>query len=120
MKFKFRAECKHDVKLIKKALKEYILHWKESDVYLDVKPVPHKIPDVDVEFETVENGPSLDEIRVIMNSIQDCHIPTQSINYLESYTGDRYYRDTPQSTMPSIIERLEKEAKDSSITFNRK
>lgn len=89
MKFKFRAECKYDVDLIKKALQESILHWKEFDVYLDAKPVPLKVPDLDVEFETVENGPSLDAIREIMNNIIDCHVPRQTVELKENYTGIR-------------------------------
>lgn len=92
MKFKFRAECKHDVDLIKKALQESILHWEEFDVYLDVKPTPFKVPDLDVEFETIENGPSLDEIRKSMSNIIDCHIPTETVQLKENYTGVRNYR----------------------------
>ena len=96
MKFKFRAECKHDVDLIKKALQESILHWEEFDVYLEAnsgaKSVPFKVPDLDVEFETIENGPSLDEIRKSMSNIIDCHIPTQTVQLKENYTGVRNYR----------------------------
>ena len=91
MKFKFRAECQRDAALIEKALKGSLLEWKEFDVYLDSKPVLCKVPDVDVEFETSENGPTLDEIIQIMGGIQDCHIATQSVNYLEDYTGERYH-----------------------------
>lgn len=111
MKFKFRAELPTDAERIKKALGESILSWKEFDVYIATKPVPYKVPDIEVEFETVENGLTLDEIRLVMENIPDCHIASQTINYLDVYTGVRNYQDKPKFTFPVIIDRLEKEAK---------
>jgi hypothetical protein len=89
MKYKFRAEMPIDAELIKKALKNSIVDWKEFDVFLDLPEGPYKVPDIEVIVEIIESGPTLDEIREIMNNITDCHIATQTLNYLDEYTGER-------------------------------
>jgi hypothetical protein len=89
MKFRFRAEYVVDAIKIKAVLQGSLLVWKETAVFLDTKPVPYKIPDLEVEFETDETGPSLDQIREIMSNIQDCHIARQTVNLAEKYTGER-------------------------------
>jgi hypothetical protein len=40
-------------------------------------------------FVLESDGPSLNEIRWLVNSLQDCHVAAETLEPLDSYTGER-------------------------------
>ena len=98
-KYGLRTECRFDCMLIIAMLRTWLLSWKESsgyqhdDGYVDVNGViwssQNWASDTDVQFIIMSDGPSLNEIRWLLNELVDCHVAAESVDFLEIYTGER-------------------------------
>ncbi len=81
-KYKFRAECFHDVQ-------EFI-----PLVFAQGKPFAFKIypdtlfPDAEVEIEA---DISLEDMRSLMRQVFDSHVMVQTVMPIDQYTGERNY-----------------------------
>lgn len=82
MKHKFRAECQYDVELIRIELRQLTSDWKTVKT-------DEAFPDVEVEFSTRKDTITLEQIKSIISSIDDCHVPAETIQLIENYTGIR-------------------------------
>jgi hypothetical protein len=92
-KFKFRAECTADAQVVRAVLLSWILDWKEVRSNLEHEGVIHAMPDVDVEFTIVDEGPTLGEILWLLDCIGNCHVAAETLAFAEDYTGERSSRD---------------------------
>ena len=79
-KYKFRAECSHDVV-------EFIIKIRTQLINFKMDSVPG-FPDVEFEFETELR---LDKIITVLKSIGDSHVMYQTVKPLAEYTGERNY-----------------------------
>ncbi|QDZ26597.1 hypothetical protein [Noviherbaspirillum sp. UKPF54] len=90
--FKFRAECFADTQAIRAVFLPWIMEWKETRSNIDLDGVIHAMPDVDVEFSVVSDGPTLGEMRWLIDGISNCHVAAETIETSENYTGERNSR----------------------------
>lgn len=107
-KYGLRTECRFDCLLIIAMLRTWLLSWKESsgyqhdDSYVDVNGViwssQNWALDADVQFIVSSDGPSLNEIRWLLNELVDCHVAAESVDFLERYTGERMRHEEFEKT----------------------
>ena len=90
--YKFRAECSTDAQAIRATLKPWLFSWNESRDYLEHLGVEYPVPDVTVEFSIESSGPTLPEIRWMMDAIDNCHVAAESVELVSLYTGERSSR----------------------------
>lgn len=101
--FKFRAECVADAQAIRSVLLPWSVDWRESRDNLEHEGSFYPMPDVEVEFSIVDGGPNLNEIQWLIGGINDCHVAGQTVQELDSYTGERVPREpfAAPATQPS-------------------
>lgn len=101
--YKFRAECATDAQVVRAVLLPWLLHWSEQRENLEYEGVEYPAPDVDVEFSVLPSGPSLNEIRWLLDGIDNCHVAAESIEHVTQYTGERASRRsfTAPTELPS-------------------
>ena len=97
--YKLRTEFRHDCLQIQCLVKPWLLSWKESpgwgpnDSHVDdngrIWVSQDCCIDVDVEFIIAEGGPTLKEIRWLINAIIDCHVAAETVSEQAQYTGER-------------------------------
>lgn len=81
-KYAFRAECRLDVD-------NFVKLSKVDQKDIEITPDDSGLPDCDVILYSEQ---TLDDIRTIMEEIEDSHVMLESLNYEKDYTGDRWYR----------------------------
>lgn len=104
--FKFRAECATDVQAVRAVLLPWLFDWCERRVNIDHEGLEYPGPDVDVEFSVLSGGPSLNEIRWLLDGIDNCHVVAESIEHAADYTGERATRrafTAPAELPPSDV-----------------
>jgi hypothetical protein len=79
-KYRFRAECKHDVDELRRLLGATLHRITSSN--------STPFPDDEVELES---RLSLEELRVVMRRVVDGHVMVQTVARSEEYTGKRDY-----------------------------
>jgi hypothetical protein len=79
-RFRFRAECQHDVDELRR-----LLGLEINTITMTQSP---PFPDVEVELIT---GLSLEQIRDIMCRVDDGHVMVQTVAPSHDYTGERNY-----------------------------
>lgn len=102
-RYGLRTEYRGDCESIFIVLKPWLLSWKEASGWeLDDSHVDshgrHWASknwgvDTDVEFILKEKGPILNEIRWLINTIVDRHVPAQTVALLVDFTGERIDHD---------------------------
>lgn len=102
-RYALRAEYHSDCDSIFIILKPWLLSWKEAAGWeLDDSHVDSSgkhwasrswAMDTDVEFILKEQGPILNQIRWLINTIVDRHTPAQTVALLEDFTGERINHD---------------------------
>ena len=92
--YKFRAECATDAHAIRAVLFPWLHHWSEQRDNIEHEGVEYPVPDVVVEFSVVSTGPSLNEVRWLIDGIDNCHVAAESVERVEDYTGERVSRRT--------------------------
>jgi hypothetical protein len=90
--YKFRAECIADAQAVRAVLLPWLLEWSENRANLQYEGVLHPMPDVDVEFTVAEEGPTLAEMLWLLDGIDNCHVASDTLTTIESYTGKRKFR----------------------------
>lgn len=80
--YKFRAECSYDVD-------QFVELFGDQIINIERHSDP-EFPDVDVEFSSLKD---INEVRKIMEKIEDGHVMLESLNYAHDYTGERYYEE---------------------------
>lgn len=94
MKYKFRCELKQDADAIKEALWFWVKGWEEKPLMLrmpDTEEVFASPTDLEVIVTLMDDGPSLMQIQMLINTLNDCRVAAQSIQLEENYTGARDY-----------------------------
>ena len=101
IQYGLRAEYRGDCEPIVAVLKPWLLGWLESDGWLESGTFndPNERYwasrnwgcDTDVKFVMRAGSPSLNEIRWLINSITDCHVAAQTVELIETYTGERMH-----------------------------
>jgi len=88
--YKFRAECLRDVVELLTNAKFYQIICS-IEITKDTTIVP-PLPDVDVTLVTTDEY-QLEDVRqvIIDTKITDLHVVIESLNYSNSYTGERYH-----------------------------
>jgi hypothetical protein len=96
--FKFRAETTSDVFKVLFRLYELDDHVYVSSVAMTTDP---QFGEAEVTMRVVRRNPAgvdpyhvdmpLEDIRKAIGEIVDCHVISQSLNYAELYTGERYH-----------------------------
>lgn len=102
MLFKFRAECVSDVFRVMFRLieSEYLKAWVPSFAM----EVDRQFGEAEVTAKIVRVNPArtkvpyhipvpLETVRKMFGEIVDCHVISQTLDYAERYTGERYHRD---------------------------
>jgi len=92
--YKFRAECAADVQAVRAVLLPWAIEWSERQTNLDFEGARHVMPDVDVEFTVGDDAPTLNEMIWLLDAIDNCHVPSQTLAITELYTGEREIRET--------------------------
>lgn len=89
--YKFRAEFSHDCLLIRNLIQPWVIDWQEIGAILKSPNTERhmRIPDVDVTFTLNSTAPSLPELRWLFSQVIDLHVPVESIQLAEHYTGGR-------------------------------
>jgi hypothetical protein len=93
--YAMRAECQADCALMRAVLGSWVTMWREDRCELpgsDGKSYP--IPDVDLVFSMSADAPNLNEIRWLLDQLDDCHVGAQTVAYVADYTGERDYEET--------------------------
>ncbi len=85
--FKFRAECFEDAAIFLGVAQRYI---KDVDIADDAKMLEGE-PDVVIEFSS---NRSIDALRALAREEDDCHAIVQTLQFKETYTGERDYTIT--------------------------
>ena len=98
-KYRLRAECRYDCTTIRAALRPWLLSWKEAPTHaenqshIDANGVLWCSQDWDSETEVglimAQDGPTLNEIRWLLERLDDCHVAMETLNTAEEYTGER-------------------------------
>jgi hypothetical protein len=118
--YKFKAECKADVKNWVFSLLEpffgfscpstiykNILNSVKKDGYNICKNLnindEYKLPYVEVEFTSKL---TINEIRDTFRNIIDSHVMLESLNYKDKYTGERYYIGEETTTETTTTETI--------------
>ena len=81
--YKFRAECPHDVAVLSNVL----VRDKHRHMIINRTMEPG-YPDVEIELDIDLTRP---ELISIMRTIEDGHVMRQTVQPIESYTGNRDY-----------------------------
>ena len=124
-RYRLRVEFRGDCDPIKAILGPWILTWYESDgcedddSYIDAKGKYWSSRNwgfnTDVQFIIKSGGPSLNEIRWLINTITDCHVAAQTVEPIETYNGERMdnnllenslvrpHKEMIQSALASIV-----------------
>lgn len=97
MTYKFRAECAADAQAVRAVLLPWLMDWQETRDNMNYEDALHAMPDMTVEFSLVEEGPSLDEMLWLLDGIDNCHVASDTLATIESYTGERRFRGTFES-----------------------
>lgn len=114
-RLKMRCEYLCDALQLRLALAPWVLSWNE----VELDNATHWTTgtrgvmsgaDRSIEFEVTDNAPILDHLRWLLSKITDMHIPAESLNYAERYTGDRLPYDIVERMRPpeALIEELMK------------
>jgi hypothetical protein len=87
--YKLRAECKKDIDRFRKAMQNHnktltTVSLEHQTLSLGSLQMP--LPDVDFVFTTTL---SLGEIKTILKTVTDGHVMEETVNELNSYTGER-------------------------------
>ena len=115
--YKLRTEFRHDCLQILCLLRPWVLSWKESpglgldDSHVDddgrIWSSQDCGIDFGVEFIIAEGGPTLKEIRWLINAIVDCHVAAQTVSERAQYTGKRIdyelFDDMAMPPSPQVI-----------------
>lgn len=97
--FRLRAECDSDARIIRAALRPWLLLWQTSNAVLTHAGKDYTLPDVEVEFGIGPAGPCLGQLQWIFDKLADCHVAAETVSAAEDYTGERVALET-RSTMP--------------------
>lgn len=99
--FRLRTEFRCDCPKIIALLQPWIQLWLEADGLIgqpaEIDPegyvwIDHGWSlDTEVQFVIKPDGPSLNEIRWLINLITDCHVPAQTLENFCRYTGERIH-----------------------------
>lgn len=90
--YKFRAECATDAQAIRATLRPWLRSWNEHSTTVEHLGTEYAVADVDVDFSIDCDGPNLREIRWLMDAIDNCHVPAESVELVNDYTGERTSR----------------------------
>lgn len=90
--YKFRAECATDVQAIRAALLPWVFEWQETRDVETFDGIDYPTAGMTVEFSTVDDGPTFNEIQWLLDGISNAHIAAESIQPTEKYTGEREIR----------------------------
>ena len=117
--YKFRAECAADAQAIRSLLLPWSVDWKESRENMEHEGSIYQMPDVEVEFSIVDGGPTLNEIQWLIDGIDDCHVASETVEEIESYTGERVSRRAFAAPAKQPSEGLMKKAQATAILRQR-
>lgn len=82
--YKFRAECLGD---LNNALELISNEWT---CWFDCRKITPGFPDVEI---ILVSDKSLQELRDILSGGEDLHVIVETLNEINKYTGERYYKD---------------------------
>jgi hypothetical protein len=80
MRYKFRAECRHDY--------DCLLQILPTEPNNEVIEPSDGFPDIEVEFDL---NITIDKLRDLMREVEDGHVMVQTVMPIDEYTGDRNY-----------------------------
>lgn len=89
IEYEFRSECASDAQTIRAVLFPWLMDWKETRVNLTQESVRYAMPDVVVELSIAVDGPNLDELRWLIDGIDNCHVAAETVQTRKNYTGER-------------------------------
>lgn len=91
--YMFRAECASDAHSVRAALMPWLLAWTENRDVTSVNGLPVALGDVTVSLSIVQEGPSLSQLRWILDVIPDAHVAAESLMPADEFTGERAGRE---------------------------
>lgn len=110
--YALRVEWESDCFAIRAVLAPWLVIWREDQAYLNGPKGRCWLPDRDVVF-SLRDGPSLEEVRWLIEAIADCHVASQSLSEAASYTGERLRYDEMDDNMRRPTDRAIAMARDS-------
>lgn len=88
--YAMRVEWEADIVALQAVLAPWLVVWRVDLPYLFTEAGDRvRLTDRDVAFSLVEDGPSLPEVRWLIDSVIDCHIAAESLAEASRYTGER-------------------------------
>lgn len=95
--YKFRAECAFDAIAIRSTLLPWVMNWSEKRKNVIHEGEEFSDPNVIVEFDLLEWGPTFNEVLWLIGGIDNCHIAADTLSPADEFTGEREVRATHQS-----------------------
>lgn len=121
--YAFRAECPADVDVVRSLLaRNQMVCWRQDTC--------SGWPDTDVTFTITSEGPTLEDIKWLVDRVADCHVICESLAHAADYTGERValenqYLDglprPPQKVISAALEGLNAylESQEASVNIIR-
>lgn len=81
--YMFRAEFSGDADIVQTVLGRSLFSWQEDSRYAGL--------DTDVTFTIRQDGPSLKEMKWLIDRVVDCHVVSESLAPAAEYTGERVW-----------------------------
>jgi len=95
--YSFRAECAFDAIAIRSTLLPWVMNWSEKRENLVHLGEEFGDPNVVVEFDLLEWGPTFSEVLWLIDGIDNCHIAADTLAPTDEFTGERETRSAHQS-----------------------
>ena len=81
--YMFRAECPGDADIVRSLLVRSLLSWHQDTC--------SGWPDTDVTFTVKAGGPTLEQMKWLIDQVPDCHVICESLAPAGEYTGERVW-----------------------------
>jgi hypothetical protein len=110
--YRLRAECEYDADLVRALLARWLLSWTQRFSSVDASG-QIGWPDVDIEIRLKKDAPPLESLRWLLNETSDLHVAAQSLDYANSYTGERVDYELVEAAVPNsgVLKQAAEDAK---------
>lgn len=108
-----RTECQSDCLQVRAVLGIWLTSWREDRCQIEGSDGKlFAVSDQDVFFSVQAQGPSLAEIRRLLDGLVDCHVASQSVNTAAEYDGERFDYDKLPNMKRRPSDEVIKQARD--------
>jgi len=112
--YALRVEREADCVAIRAVLAPWLVSWREDHAALpDLDRCSEWLLERNVLFSLRSDGPRLEEVRWLIDTIVDCHVASQSLSKAARYTGKRLPYDKMDDHMHRPTDDVIKTARDS-------